>query len=312
MNFRAQALVFLVVVVASVALSRLLAPGAGGNDESPAPTAAAVASPDAASKVAIGAEQPKTPKRRWDVLDPPVGAAAATVQLMNEPFSFLNYRTYEERPIASLTKLLTAAVVLENVGLDKKVPVSAAAIKTEGEAGGLSSGEVYTARDLLKIMLMTSSNDAAAALEEYVGGPEPFLALIKEKLAALGMRQTFVGDSTGLSDENRSTATDLVKLVAYIAKRHPDILSWSRLTSILVQPVNGATTRTITNINPLASSSAFLGGKTGTSPAALENLIAVMSHGTDRIVVVILGSRDRYEEVAGLLEWVDRAYEFNN
>ena len=250
------------------------------------------------------------PKRRWNVLDPAVGAAAATVQLIGAPFSFLNYRTYESRPIASLTKLLTAVVVLEQVGPDKKVPVSLAAIQTEGEAGELSSGEVYTARDLLKVMLMTSSNDAATAFEEYAGGREAFLGLMRAKLSALGMAQTYVYDNSGLSDEDRSTASDLVKLAAYTAARHPDILAWSRLTSILVQPLNGGTTRTVLNINSLAASSAFLGGKTGTSPAAGENLLAILSHGTDRIVVVLLGSKNRYDDVQGLMRWVDEAYEF--
>lgn len=250
------------------------------------------------------------PKRRWSVLDPTVGAAAATVQLIGTPFSFLNYHTYESQPIASLTKLLTAVVVLEQFGPDKKVPVGLAAVQTEGEAGELSSGEIYTARDLLKVMLMTSSNDAAAAFEEYAGGKEVFLGLMRAKLLELGMAQTSVHDGSGLSDENRSTAGDLVKLAAYIAARHPDILAWSRLTSILVQPLNGGTTRTVLNINSLAWSAVFLGGKTGTSPAAGENLLAILSHGTDRIVVVLLGSKNRYDEVQGLMRWVDEAYEF--
>jgi serine-type D-Ala-D-Ala carboxypeptidase (penicillin-binding protein 5/6) len=251
----------------------------------------------------------QAPKRNWDVLDPRVSAEAVLIQSLDESFPFFNYNTYKSWPTASLTKLLTALVVLEDVGENKKIVVDEEIVATEGEAGGLRSGEVFSARDMLKIMLLTSSNDAAAAFEKHVGKDE-FTRLANQKARALGMTQTVLFDGSGLTDENSSTASDLLKLSKYILEQKPEIFNLSRTQSQLVQPLNDTTSRTILNINPLVDKSYFLGGKTGTSEKARQNLLAVVSFKNTRLVAIILGSYDRYGELEALLDWIDRAYTF--
>jgi serine-type D-Ala-D-Ala carboxypeptidase (penicillin-binding protein 5/6) len=246
--------------------------------------------------------------RDWKVLDPPIGAQAVLIQSLESSFPFLNYHTYATWPMASLTKLITAIVVLEDIGENQKVAIHETAVATEGEAGGLTSGEVYIARDLLKILLLTSSNDAATAFEEYSGGREAFVRLMTEKIETLGLAQTIVHDASGLSSLNESSASDLLKLARYIIEKDPEILEWTRLQSFLVQPLNVANSRLITNINPFVADRDFLGGKTGTSYDAKENLLATFSFGNSRIVLIVLGSTDRVTEVRSLLEWVKRAY----
>lgn len=250
----------------------------------------------------------QAPTRDWDVLDPQVSAEAVLIQSLDDSFPFFHKKTYASWPTASLAKLLSSVVVLEDVGANKKVMVTERAVATDGLAGDLQVGEIYSAQDLLKIMLLSSSNDAAAAFEDYAGGKDEFVRLMNRKARELGMTSSLFYDASGLSNLNLATASDLLRLVRYIAESHPQILQWTRIPSFLVQPVNDVESRLITNINPLVAEPEFLGGKTGTSPPAEENLIALFSLGEERIVMILLGSRDRVTESERLLRWVGEAY----
>jgi len=254
-------------------------------------------------------EVKKAPERNWEVLDPTLGAAAVLIQSLDGDFPFFHLNTYKSWPLASLTKLLAAVVVIENIGENKKVVVDETAVATEGEAGNLKSGEVYTARDLLKVMLLTSSNDAAAAFENYLGRDE-FVKLMNEKLRELGLTQTKVYGASGLEDENVGTASDILRLVKYILENEPQIFNWTRQKSQLIQPLNDATSRTILNINGMVDETGFLGGKTGTSDKARQNEVAIFSSGGERLILIILGSSDRDKEIKNLLDWIGRAYTF--
>jgi D-alanyl-D-alanine endopeptidase (penicillin-binding protein 7) len=251
----------------------------------------------------------RLPRRRWNVLDPVLAARAASIQLVEPNFSLLNFRTQEQWPMASLTKLVTAMVVLDTIGENAKVSVSASAVATEGLVGGLASGEVYRARDLLKIMLMTSSNDAAATFEEQGGGKDSFVEAMRGKLRDLGMEATEVYDASGLDDRNRTTVNDIAKLMRAALAKYPEILVWSRMQQALVQPLNDTTTRAVQNINPYTASTRFLGGKTGTSAVAKENFTGFFSWADQRVLVVLLGAENRVVTTDQLLSWVEEAYD---
>lgn len=249
------------------------------------------------------------PERDWNVLDPKISSEAVLVQSLDGDFPFFHLNTYKSWPLASLTKLLTAVIVIESIGENKKVVVDEAAVSTEGEAGELKSGEVYSARDLLKIMLLTSSNDAAAAFENYLGRDE-FVRLMNEKLRELNMTQTRIYDASGLNDENVGTASDLLRLSKYILENEPQIFNWTRQKSQLVQPLNDVSSRTILNIQSMVEATGFLGGKTGTSEKALENEVAIFSSGGEKTIIILLGSQNRDREIENLLRWVKEAYVF--
>lgn len=253
--------------------------------------------------------QKKTPVRKWEVLDPATSAEAALIYSLDDDIPFFSYNTYKSWPMASITKLLTAIVVIEEAGLNQKIPISEAAVATEGEAGGLRSGEVYSVRDLLQIMLLTSSNDAAAAFEEYFGGRDAFAAKLNAKATEIGMIGTVLYDGSGLADHNSSSASDILKLMRYIAEKKPEIFGWTRLRSVLLQPINDVSSKQIANINPFVMDPDFLGGKTGTSPLARENFAAVFSFENRRIAIIMLGSTNRAEEIRTLFDWVKNAYE---
>lgn len=251
----------------------------------------------------------KVPVRNWKVLDPELSAEAAIVQSLDDNFPFFKSGSFKTWPLASLTKLLTAVVVMEKMDLNEKIIISQDVSATEGEAGDLRPGETYAARDLLKIMLIASSNRAAAAFEYHVGHDD-FVKMIMAKAREIGLTQTVVYDASGLNDLNQGTASDMLALLNYILEKEPDILNYTRLPNLLVQPANSDRSHTVPNIDPLSSRADFLGGKTGTSPLARQNLVAILSMNGRRVAVVLLGSKDRFKETDELFDWIARAYEF--
>lgn len=315
-----QALILVAVIFVSVTLERLnlfTTQGAGNLEESVAhlatlsPIVSSTPSSFSFEKAALVAPSgTKGPIRKWDVLDPQINAKSVLVESLDDGVPLLHVGIATKWPMASLTKLVTVVVVLDAAGDDKKIPISAAAVATEGESGNLQSGEVYVSRDLLKVMLLASSNDAATAFEEYLGGRDAFLNLARETLQSIGMTDTVIFDAAGLNDANSTTANDMLKLVKYILANHPEIFEWTRLKDSLVQPLNDTSVKTLSNINTVSTLPNFLGGKTGTSPAAKENLVALFSFHSRRIVEVMLGSNNRTKETETILNWLDEAYQF--
>lgn len=130
-------------------------------------------------------------------------------------------------PIASLTKLMTAMVVLDsNVNMDEKISIESADVdRLKYSSSYLPVGTALTRRQLLQIALMSSENRAAAALaRHHPGGYSRFIAAVKAKLISLGMISTKIVEPTGLSPDNISTAADLVKL-ATAAMKYEQITS---------------------------------------------------------------------------------------
>ena len=250
------------------------------------------------------------PLRDSGVENPDVGAAAAAAFDIESGYVLFSYNGERRWPTASLVKLLTAVVAIEKIGEDSAVAVSERAVASEGLAGGLKAGERYPAGDLIKLMLAASSNDAAFALAEHYGY-ENFIAAMREKTAALEMRNTFVSDPTGLSVLNQSTPPDLEKLVIYILIKHPQIFDATRRQKITVREIGSGTKKTAVNINLFAGRSDFLGGKTGYTDESGGNLASLFALNGRRILFVVFGAADRFGETERMLSWIKKAYNFN-
>ena len=202
-------------------------------------------------------------------------------------------------PIASLTKLMTALVVVEEFDLTVSVQISEKALATEGLSGNLKAGEEYRTLDLLKLMLLVSSNDSAQALAEFYG-EKKFVERMNAKARELGMNETNFSDSTGLSSLNQSTANDVKKLVARLASGYPKIFS---LTAGKETVVKG---KTFKNLHKFAGRKNFLGGKTGYLDEAKRNLVSLflMPDG-EKMIFVVLGSSDNFGDTERLLAKVN-------
>jgi D-alanyl-D-alanine carboxypeptidase/D-alanyl-D-alanine endopeptidase (penicillin-binding protein 7) len=128
-------------------------------------------------------------------------------------------------PIASLTKLMTAMVVLDaKQDMNEPIEIEKSDVDTlKHSTSRVPVGASIPRRDVLQLALMSSDNRAAASLARtYPGGAEAFKAAVKRKIAALGMSQTVIEEPTGLNPDNRSTAADLVKM-ASAASHYPEI-----------------------------------------------------------------------------------------
>jgi D-alanyl-D-alanine carboxypeptidase len=320
MNTRWQTLILVALILISLTITNRLnkrsaetptyQAGAVSQGSGPLSEGDPALSYESKSPTAPAAEK-KVTVRKWGVADPPVQSEAVLIQALDGGMPLFYYNTQKTWPIASIAKLVTALVVLEEIGPNKKIPISKTAMAAfdGSNPGGLRSGEIYIARDLLKIMLLASSNEVAAAFEEYVGGRGYFIKLLNQKAASLLMSQTILHDAAGFDSANESSASDLLKLTKYIIEKQPDIFSWTRLPSLLVQPTNEPSSHMVVNINPLTADPNFIGGKTGTTPEARENLIAIFSVNNTRVAIIILGSPNRFAEVKVLTNWLKQAYD---
>lgn len=136
-----------------------------------------------------------------------------------------------QTPIASITKLMTAMLVLEaGLPLDERITLTGEDRDTiRGTGSRLAVGSSYTRGQLLHLALIASDNRAAHALgRTSPGGLERFVATMNRTAQALGMRDTVYIEPTGLSSENRSTATDLAKLADYAYQNFPEIRQITR------------------------------------------------------------------------------------
>lgn len=241
------------------------------------------------------------------IVRPPLEASSALLADLQTGDVLLAKRAGDQRPIASLTKVMTALVVLETTRLDDRVTVAAGAVFERGEYGatstlGLRRGERLSARNLLYGALLGSANDAARALAIHVAGSEAnFVALMNERAGELGMRRTRFASATGLDDAGRSTARDVLRLA--------DAAFGSRPFTTIVQtrfrrmPGPGRGDRRIQNRNVMLwLYRDALGGKTGSTAAAGFCLMAAAERDGRRLVAIVLGAPDEaFSDAASLL-----------
>lgn len=208
-------------------------------------------------------------------------------------------------PIASITKLMTAVIALEKTDTEKEIKITDEILATEGFAGDFRTGEIFREIDLIKAMLVASSNDAAEAIaRNFEGGKQNFIDEMQKKAAELKMFQTTYLEPTGLSFINQSTAKDLSFLISYIYSEHPEILEISRQKEIRIIDLQAGKVKKILNIDKFAGQEGFIGGKTGFIDESGKNLIGVFDISGETIVTVVLGADNSFDETSQLKDLV--------
>ena len=207
-------------------------------------------------------------------------------------------------PIASITKLMTAIVVMDaKLPLDEELEISYEDLDfIKGTRSRLGTGTVLTRGEMLKLALMASENRAASALgRNYPGGFPAFVAAMNKKARDLGMRDTRFVDSTGLHPENVSTAQDLVKLVE-AGLKHPLIREFTTSESHYVSLEGGARNRVLTfnNSNGLVRAGTWDIGlsKTGYISEAGRCLVMQAQIATKPVIIVLLDSWGKLSRIA--------------
>ena len=208
----------------------------------------------------------------------------------------------EVTPIASVTKLMTAMVVLDaNQPMDELLEVDMQDFDfLKGSSSRLRMGATLSRREMLQLALMSSENRAASALaRHYPGGKAAFVQAMNAKAALLGLSNTHYDDPTGLSPNNVSTAKDLARLVKAAAE-YPVIREFTTTPSQYVQLEGSGRTLGFNNSNPLVKSSQWdiQLQKTGYIREAGKCLVMMATIASKPIVIVLLDSLGKYTRVA--------------
>ncbi len=213
-------------------------------------------------------------------------------------------------PIASITKLMTALVILEHkLDLGQRVVISDEDYDTvKGTRSRLRPGSVFTRDDLMLLALMSSENRAAAALgRTFPGGTPAFVAAMNEKARALGMTDSRFVDASGLSPGNVSSATDLARLIE-AAHRHPVIREYSTRESAKVNVFGRE--QGFRNTNGLVRSVNWDIGlsKTGYISEAGRCLVMRVRLASRELIVVLLdswGKQSRIGDANRIRKWLE-------
>lgn len=225
----------------------------------------------------------------------PIEAKSACVyDVLKEDFVF-EKNLQSQLPLASLTKLMTVVAAVENFPSSLFVEITKEAISQEGDSGFIL-GERWNLADLLRVMLVSSSNDAAFAIADSLkedGSVDDsyFIKLMNRKAAELGLLQTYFLSATGLDLTETlagayGSCEDVVKLMNYIIGAHREIIDATAENSI---SLNG---RDFKNTNMLLDKlPVYFGGKTGFSDLSGGNLVVVLDKGFGHsFIIAVLGS----------------------
>jgi D-alanyl-D-alanine carboxypeptidase (penicillin-binding protein 5/6) len=206
---------------------------------------------------------------------------------------------------ASLTKIMSALVILERGQLDDLVTISPNAARAHKTHLRMKAGQVFRLEDLLKAMLIMSANDACLAAVEHVGGDESqFVALMNDKAEALGLADTHFSNGCGFDDEDHySTAEDLAAL-SIIALDQPIFRQLVREERAIITPISGHRAYVLHNTNRLLGRIPGVEGvKTGFTSKAGRCLIAKVSQNGNDLLLVILNSKRRWNTATNLITY---------
>ena len=212
---------------------------------------------------------------------------------------------------ASLTKIMSALVILEYANLEDPVTVSRTAAAAPKIRLRLRAGQVFRLEDLLKAMLMTSANDAClAAVEHVAGSQERFVLLMNTKANGLGLVDTHFTNACGFDDPAHYTTAEDLATLSEIALQHPIFKAFVREERDVMYAVNGGRFYSLRNTNRLLGRLPGVEGvKTGFTSKAGRCLIAKVSQNGNELLLVLLHTSRRWNTAAGLINYGLQALE---
>lgn len=243
----------------------------------------------------------------------PIINAKSTIAIDLKTGTILYEKNAHQRvSIASITKLMTILIILEENDLSEEATVSQNAATTTGSTMFLRAGEKITLENLLYGALINSANDAAVALAEHnAGSTKDFVEKMNKKALSLGLVNTKFSNPIGLDESNNySSAYDVAKLAKYVYQKQL-IRTIAAIKETKVSSVDGAYTHELKSTNELLDNELykFKGLKTGQTDAAGLCLSSIAENDEgNEIITVVLNSPARFTETKILVDWVFRAY----
>lgn len=226
----------------------------------------------------------------WGVFDPETGAILA------------GNNTEVSSPIASITKLFTAVVVMQSESKDTEFKITDADVFTEGRAGKLVAGRTATPYELLFPLLIESSNDAGVAIKRTIG--DEFDVLLHRVIQVNELGNTIIVEPTGLSAKNMTTVADLSKFYSYLRKTYPHILDITRLDTYI------DTHTGYINSDPVQKIKNFAGGKQGYTDEAGRTFVGTFTlpNSSREIGVVLFKSANLRSDVKEILLYANEDF----
>lgn len=222
----------------------------------------------------------------------------------------------QQRPIASITKVMTLLLTFEalsagRIALTDTVPVSEHAYHMGGSQIWLEPGEQMTLDDMLKAICISSANDAAVAVAEFVGGSEPaFVQQMNARAAELGLTNTHFENACGLDAEGHlSTARDVAMMSREILLHHAEVRNYC---SIWMDSLRDGATQLVNTNKLLKTYNGITGLKTGTTSRAGVCISASAERNGLRLIAVVLGAdsgKERFAAATTLLDYGFANYE---
>lgn len=211
----------------------------------------------------------------------------------------------EKRKMASLTKIMTSILLVENCDMDEMIEVPKEVAWIGGSTVGLKPGDMVSARSLLYGMLLPSGNDCAYTVGIHIGGSvENFAKMMNDKAKKIGAEDTCFSNPHGLDAENHYTTAKSMALMTRYALKNKDI---NEIMGTRSATVNfGSFSKLVTNTNALLKNYPPTdGGKTGFTNGANRCLVATATADSRRFIAVVLGSEttnQRFSNTKTILE----------
>ena len=257
----------------------------------------------------------RVPIKSNDTIQPKIEAKAAIAMDLDSGIILYEKNIREELPMASLTKIMTAILILESHDLSEVVTIEENYGNLKEDDVGvriwLRMHEKITVENLLISLLVRSAGDSALALAtHHSGSVEAFVDEMNERANELNLKQTHFINPIGLdADGHYSSAYDLAILTKF-ALRLPTFRSIVKIKRATVKSTNGKISHGFNSTNYLLNSYLDIQGvKTGTTDAAGASLINLARNDYGReIITVLLNSPDRFQENKSMIDWVFRSY----
>jgi D-alanyl-D-alanine carboxypeptidase len=246
---------------------------------------------------------------RYEYKKPELGASAYLAADLHNNFVFAEASSSEPQPIASLTKLMTALVAVEYINVEREVTIDASMVASTS-IPRLRPGSEASILDLLSLLLMESSNEAARAVAAPLGEKQ-FLSLMNAKASAIGMKGSRFEDTAGVLGANRATPEDLFMLAKYLYENRSFVLRMS--VGLENRSAYGPSQfASVSNLNAVPGTSGLIGAKTGRSSSAGNTMLAVFDMNIDGdrrpVVIIVLGSENAQKDIAALFAYVQNRF----
>ncbi|KKR21533.1 MAG: D-alanyl-D-alanine carboxypeptidase DacB [Candidatus Moranbacteria bacterium GW2011_GWA2_39_41] len=270
------------------------------------------------------------PIRKKNVPDIKIWAGSSVV-IDVDTGTIIHYDDGRKRTqIASLTKMMTAILVMENIkDLNEQITITKEDLRVDGTKVGCPTsvicnsnrmyvGEKVYAKDLMKAMLMNSANDSATALGTHIAGSsQKFVDMMNYKAEDMGLKDTHFCTPSGLEidgqeDQCYSTAYDLARIAAYSLK-FDTIWDIMKIPEGQFYSCDGKYMHVLKNTDMLLNTlPGCVGGKTGFTPLAGKSLMlgAEEPTGKHKIIAVLLNDEQRWDDMRTLVNWVFENYKW--